>query len=141
MLRGLRELPLISKILFIISLLVLFLWVIPSMYNYFKNVQAEESKISTLQKTASKYGIAGNAKKFDKESFIQSAEESFSKAVVEFTGDKAYDVTIEVSKDEIDTFTTFLETLSLRYLVEIAGPLKLEEKDKIIEIKMSLREL
>ncbi len=141
MLKGLKELPLISKILFGISLVILFVWVIPSMVNYFKNVQKQELKVSELQKSASKYGIAGSAKPFDKEHFIQEMLKSVSKTTVEFTGDKSYDVNIEIEKDKIDNFNALLETLSLQYLVEITSPLEFEEKDKLIEVKMSIREL
>jgi len=141
MLKGLKELPLISKILFVISLAILFAWVIPSMVNYFTNVQAEELKHSELQRSASKYGIVGSAKPFNKERFIQETMQRVSKTTVEPIGDKSYEVTILLEKNKIDNFNTFLETLSLKYLVEIISPLKFEEKDKLIEVKMSIREL
>ena len=141
MLSGLKQLPLISKILFIISLLVLFIWVIPSMFNYFKNMQEQEKKVSELKKVSVKYGVAGKAKKFNKDSFIGEAKKEFSTVTVNNSGDKAYDIIFEVPKDKLDSFTTFLETLSLRYRVEVTSSLQFEEKDKLIEIKMSIREL
>ena len=141
MLSGLKQLPLVSKILFIISLLVLFIWVIPSMFNYFKHVQEQENKVSELKKVSVKYGVAGKAKVFNKDAFIEETKKELSNVTVNSSGDKAYDITFEVSKDKLDSFTTLLETLSLRYRVEVTSALQSEEKDKLIEIKMSIREL
>jgi archaellum component FlaF (FlaF/FlaG flagellin family) len=141
MLSGLKQLPLMSKILFAISLLVLFTWVIPSMFNYFKNVQEQEKRVSELQKVSSKYGIVGKAKAFNKERFIEETKNEISSVTVEAAGEKSYDVVLQVSKEKLDSFTTFLETLSLRYRVEVVSPLSFEEKDKLIEITLSIREL
>ncbi len=141
MLAGLKQLSLISKILFIISLIILFVWVIPTMVNYFKNVQTQEQQINALQKNASKYGISGNAKKFNKENFVQDALKNVSKASVESLDDKSYAIKLEVEKDKITHFNKFLETLSLRYLVKVITPITFKEKEKFIEIKMTIQEL
>jgi len=142
MLAGLKQLPLVSKIIFIISLIILFVWVIPTMVNYFKNVQAQEQQVSELQKNSSKYGIsAGDTKKFNEESFIQDALKSVSKASVEALDDKSHALRLEVEKDKIGNFNKFLETLSLRYLVKITSPITFKEKDKYIEVKMTIQEI
>ena len=141
MLAGLKQLSLVSKILFIISLIILFVWVIPTMVNYFKNVQTQEQQIDALQKNASKYGITGNAKKFNKDGFVQDALKNVSKASVESLDNKSYAVKLEVDKDKINHFNKLLETLSLRYLVKVVSPITFKEKEKFIEIKMTIQEL
>ncbi len=141
MLAGLKQLPFVSKIIFVISLIILFVWVIPSMVNYFKIVQTQEQQVAELQKNASKYGISGDAKKFNKESFIKDALNNVSKASVELLSDKSYALSIEVDKGKMDDFNIFLETLSLRYLVKITSPITFKEKENLTEVKMTIQEL
>ena len=141
MLAGLKQLPLVSKILFALSLVILLAWVIPTMVNYLKNVKAQEEQIIQLTKSSSKYGITENAKNFNRDSFIEDALKNVSEASVKFLGDKSYAIELEVERDKINNFNTFLETLSLRYLVKIVSPITFKEKDKLIEIKMTIQEL
>jgi hypothetical protein len=142
MLAGLKQLPLVSKIIFIISLVILFAWVIPTMVNYFKNVQDQEQQVLELQKNFSKYGIKSeDTKVFNKENFIQDALDYVSKASVDSLDDKSYSLKLEVDKGKIGDFNKFLETLSLRYLIKVTSPLKFEEKDKYIEVKTTIQEL
>ena len=141
MLASLKQLPLVSKILFALSLVILLAWVIPTMVNYLKNVKAQEEQIIQLTKSSSKYGITENAKNFNRDSFIEDALKNVSEASVKFLGDKSYAIEFEVEKDKINNFNTFLETLSLRYLVKIVSPITFKEKDKHIEIKMTIQEL
>ena len=142
MLAGLKQLSLVSKIIFIISLIILFAWVIPTMVNYFKNVQTQEQQVVELQKNSSKYGIsAGNTKKFNEESFIQDALNSVSKASVKSLDDKSYALKVEVEKGKIGDFNKFLESLSLRYLVKVTSPITFKEQDKHIEVTMTIQEI
>jgi archaellum component FlaF (FlaF/FlaG flagellin family) len=142
MLAGLKQLPLVSKIIFIISLVVLFAWVIPTMVYYFKSVQAQNQQVAELQGKFSKYGLSlKHTKKFSKESFIADALKSFSNATVEPLSDGEYILKLEMDKDKISDFNTFLETLSLRYLVKVVGPITFKEKDKHIEVEMTIQEI
>ena len=141
MLAGLKQLPWISKILFALSLVILLVWVVPSMVNYLTNVKAQEEQISALKKSYSKYDIKGDAKKFNKDSFVQYALDNVDKASVDSLGDKSYAVKLEVEKDKIYAFNEFLETLSLRYLVKVTSPITFKANKKLIEIKMTIQEL
>ena len=141
MLERLKRLPFVSKIIFVISLIVLFIWVIPSMVNYFKMVQTQELEVTKLQKSASKYGIKGDAKKFNKKSFIEDALNSVSKASVESLDNKSYALSMEVDKGKIGNFNRFLERLSLRYLVRITSPITFKAHKKTVSIKMTIQEL
>ncbi|MBU1668821.1 hypothetical protein KKC13_10425 [bacterium] len=141
MLAGLKKLSLMSKILFLLSLVVLFIWVIPKMVNYYENVHKYEAKVKELQQIGSQYGIAGEAQPFTIELFKKDTASLSSKVIVESPEDKVYNLTMHIDKDKISNFNSFLETLSLRYLVKIDGALQFEEKDKVLEVKMTFREL
>jgi len=139
MLSGLKNLSLLSKIVFLLSLVLLFIWVIPNMVNYYKNVQKYELKVKELKKLSMKSDINGEAKIFNSQEFKHDLEERFSKVEIASDKDKIYQVTIEMSKDKIDEFNDFLETLSLRYLVKVNGALEFSEQDKNLEVKMTLQ--
>ena len=141
MLLGLKNLSLFNKIIFALSLLLLFIWVIPSMVNYYKNMQAYEVKAKELKSMALKYDVEGEAQPFDIETFTTEAEDLFSEALVASESDKLYGVVINMDKEQIEDFNDFLETLSLRYLVKVNGPIEFKEKDKLLEVKMTLQSL
>jgi len=139
MLSGLKNLSLLSKIVFLLSLVLLFIWVIPNMVNYYKNVQKYELKVKALKEISLKSNIEGEAKTFNSQEFKHDVEERFSKVEIHSDKDKIYQVTIEMNKDKIDEFNDFLETLSLRYLVKVNGALEFSEQDKNLEVKMTLQ--
>lgn len=141
MLEGLKKLSLMSKILLLLSLVVLFVWVIPKMVNYYENVHNYEAKVKELQQISSHYGIADEAKPFTVELFKKDTASLASKVMVESPEDKVYNLTMYIDKDKISNFNNFLETLSLRYLIKIDGALQFDEKEKVIEVKMTFREL
>jgi len=139
MLSGLKNLSLLSKIVFLLSLVLLFIWVIPNMVTYYKNVQKYELKVKALKEMSMKSDIEGGAKTFNIQEFKHDVEEHFSKVEIISDKDKIYQVTIEMNKDKIDEFNDFLETLSLRYLVKVNGALEFSEKDKNLDVKMTLQ--
>ena len=141
MLSGLKKLSLMSKVLFVLSLVVLFLWVIPNMVNYYENVKKYELKVKELQQISTQYGVAGEAQPFSIELFKKDTASLSSNVVVESPEAKVHNLTMYIDKDKITNFNSFLETLSLRYLVKIDGALRFEEKDKVLEVKMTFREL
>lgn len=141
MFAGLKNLSLMSKVLFLFSLVVLFVWVIPSMINYYENVQKYELKVKELQQISSKYGIEEEAQPFTVEGFKKDTTSLSSTVDIVSPEAKVYNLTMQIDKDKIANFNSFLETLSLRYLVQIDGVLQFEEKDKVLEVKMTFREL
>ena len=141
MLSGLKNLSLLSKIMFLLSLILLFIWVIPNMVSYYQNVQKYEVKAKELKNIAMKANIEGEAKRFNPEDFQYDLEEFFSRVEVTSETENIHQVTIEIGKDKIDEFNDFLETLSLRYLVKVNGALEFREQDKNLEVKMTLQSL
>ena len=141
MLEGLKGLSLMSKIIFLLSLILLFIWVIPNMVNYYKNVQRYEVNANELKNIAMKSNIEGGAKKFNSENFKNDLEELFLEVEISSDVEKIYEVIIQMDKDKIDDFNDFLGTLSLRYLVKVNGALEFSEQDKNLEVKMILQSL
>ena len=141
MLSGLKNLSLMSKIIFLLSLTLLFVWVIPNMVNYYKNVQKYEVKSKALKTIAMQSNIEGEAKVFNSQDFQYDLEDLFSKVEISSDTEKVYHITIEMEKDRIDDFNDFLDILSLRYLVKVTGPLEFSEQDKNLEVKMTIQAL
>jgi len=141
MISRFKNLSLLSKSIFFLSLLLLIIWVIPTMVNYYSNVQKYDEKVQKLQVIASENGVEGEVQVFNKETFKEDTEHLFSKVSIKSTGESLHTIVMEMEKDKVTEFNRFLETLSLRYLVKVEGALAFEEKDKILQVKMKVREL
>lgn len=141
MFAGLKKISLLSKILFVLSLVVLFIWVIPKMVNYYENVHQYEIKVKELEKISAQHDVTEEAKPFNLELFKQETAILSSNVLVESPEEKVYNLTIYLDKDKISNFNNFLKTLSLRYLVKIDGALRFEEKEKVLEVKMTFKEI
>jgi len=141
MLSGLKNMSLFSKAIFLLSLVLLFVWVIPNMVSYYKNVQKYEVKAKELKNMAMESNIDGEVKVFNLQEFQNDLEKLFLKVEISSNTEKIYDVTIEMDKEKVDDFNDYLETLSLRYLVKINGALEFSEQDKNLVVKMTLQSL
>ena len=138
MLSRLKNLSLLNKIISASSLFLLLVWVIPSMVEYYKNVREYESKTEALHQVAQRYNVEESSEPFDEKKFKNEVERLFSSVNIVSTSEKNYNVTIKMKREDVDRFNSFLEALSLHYLVTINGPLKFEEKNKKLEVQMSL---
>jgi cell division protein YceG involved in septum cleavage len=137
-----KSLSLLSKLLIIFSLLLLFLWVVPTILNYYENLNQYNSKKSSLHEVNIKHGITEMAEKFNLEKFKTDSSIHFLAIRVDSQKEGRHQITIEVEKDKIKTLNSFIETLALRYLVSIENnELKLEEKDKVLVAIFTLKEL
>ena len=141
MLLKFQNLSLISKVAWALSLLILFIWVVPSMLSYKTALDKYEAKEKELSALSLKHGISSKAKPFDLQSFKNDLSSTFSEVSIVSVGNHDYDVLIEVEKEKIDAFHSFIETISLRYLVRVVGELEFKEKDKLLEVKLTLEEL
>jgi len=132
---------LVSKLLIILSFLVLFLWVVPNIVSYYENLNQYESKKRSLQEVNVKHGITKSAQKFNVTTFKSMATTLFSNVNVTSMEKGKHHIIIHVEKDKIKIFNTFIETLALRYFVSIENnELKFEEKEKILEATFTLQE-
>ena len=132
----------ITKLLFIGSLVLLFVWVIPKMVTHYQNIKSYESKKNELDETYRKYNIVDKAQKFTLESFKKETESIFSDVRVKTQAEHEYKVTLQVDKNKIKKINNFIESLSLRYLVKLKeNELKFEEKEHALEVQFILEEL
>jgi len=136
------SLSLITKVLLSLSLLVLFVWVIPTVIGYYKNIDKLESRNNELQKISTTHNINSKVKRFNEEEFKKETASLFENVLVESDDNNGYHLTLHVAKNKMKAFNSFLETLSLRYLVKVKNnEIQLLEKDQIIEVKLNLKNL
>jgi len=136
------SLSFVTKVLLFFSILVLFLWVVPTVIGYYKSIDTLESRNSELQKISKIHNINTKVKKFNKKEFIKETASLVEDILVESDDNNGYYLTLYIAKNKMKAFHTFLETLSLRYLVKIKdNEIKLIEKDQVIEVKLNLQNL
>jgi len=139
---SLKSGGLITKLLFIGSLALLFVWVIPKMVHHYQNIKSYNSKKSELEETYRKYNIVDKAQKFSLEAFKKETESMFSDVRVESKVEHEYTVTIQVDKNKIKKINNFIESLSLHFLVKVKNSeLKFEEKEQLLEVQFILEKL
>ncbi|SFV58336.1 hypothetical protein MNB_SV-14-1400 [hydrothermal vent metagenome] len=139
---SLKSSGFIPKLLFIGSLVLLFIWVVPKIFNYYQNSKNYDNKKNELKEMYSRYNILDKAEKFSLKAFKKDAESIFSDVRVEEKEDNEYVVVLQIEKNRIKEINSFIETLSLHYLVQIKdSELKFEDKNQMIELKFILEEL
>jgi len=133
----LKSSSLLTKLVLIFSLLILVLWSVPNMLHYYESVESYEIKRNELQEACLKYNISENNEKIKIEALMEEMESLFSKVKVDLQSksENEYAITLLIDKNKIKKFNTFIETLSLRYLVKVKdNELHFEEKDQLIEV-------
>lgn len=138
MLEKIKNTSLITKILYVLALVLFLVWVIPSMVSYYSNVNKYESNMKEIRQLSSKHGLSSNAQVFSVDTFKERTETLFTRVSVEEKGNNKHNVTIRMKREDIKAFHTFIETLSLRYLVQIVGALEFEENEDILTAKFTL---
>ena len=128
-----------TKVWFVVSLLVLLLWVIPTMVSYYKNQKVYSTKVEELQQLDKRVGAKLDAKPFHSEVFKVDAEDSFDKVQVSSIENNAYEVMIDMNSEKISTFHTFLNNLSLNYAVSVEDNIVYEELNNSIRVKMVVK--
>jgi len=141
MIEKFRNTSIITKILYILALILLFVWAVPAVIDYYSSVSKYEKSAKEIKSVSSKYALNTNAKPFSIEAFKESTKVLFSKVNINSADNNRYNVSIEMNREDIKSFHTFIETLSLRYLVQIEGALEFNANDDDIEVKMTLVEL
>lgn len=141
MLTKFKNLSLMTKLLYLFTLIVLAVWVIPQMTTYYSNVEKYKKNIQELENISTTHGLNLNTKKFSKELFKQDNQVLFSKVNVENIDDKTYIVNIAIKKENLKNFHTFIETISLKYYVKIEDALEFKTQDEVINVTMILKEL
>ena len=138
MLKTIKNSSLMTKLLYITALILFVVWLIPKISAYYKNVNIYEKNIQELQSISSKHGITTKVQKFSETVFKQDTELLFSKVTIKNLGEKRYEAIITMKKEDLKSFHTFIETLALRYYVEIQNDLEFKKEDEIINVTMRL---
>ena len=132
MLENLKNQSMVTKILYLLALLLFIAWVIPTMLSYYSNMERYQDSKQEISKLLSKYKIDRETQPFTKELFQQTTESIFDKVVVKRLDSNRYHIDIEMKREDLKNFHNFIDTLSLRYYVQIDGELKFEAKEDTV---------
>jgi hypothetical protein len=136
--KGLKSVSPMSKFIFIISLLLLVLWVIPTAVSFYKNEKLYSQKVKELEKLDHRENAIAT-KVFHAEVFKIDAETYFDKVNVKSIPNDKYKVEITFKKDALSKFYDFLKDLSLNYKVSLDDKLKFEDINKSLKVTMVLK--
>jgi len=138
-LTKLKNLSFMTKLLYLASIIVFALWVIPQMQTYYTNVNKYKQRVQALENISTNYNIELNTKAFSKELFKKNSELLFEKVEIDDLDDGTHRVNISIKKEDLKSFHTFLETLALKYYVEIEEDLLFQIEAETIKIRMMLK--
>ena len=139
MLESLKNQSIVTKTLYLLALLLFILWVIPSMVSYYSDMEQYKSSQQEIVKLASKYGVDSQTQPFSQEQFYKDTDKIFEKVTVKKLDEKRY--SIEMKREDLNSFYNFINTLSLRYYVQIDGELKFKAKDDIVNVSFIISKL
>jgi hypothetical protein len=137
-----KNLPLMTKILYVITFLLFVIWVLPTVNSYFSNVSKYEQSKQELETISSKYGMAINTQKFTENAFKNETKPLFSNVDVQILNNKMYKIKIRMKQEDMTKFHTLLETLALKYYVQIEDSLEFKtEENNVIQASFKLKAL
>ena len=141
MLENLKNQSMVTKVLYLLALLLFILWVIPSMVSYYSDMEHYKGSQREISKLASKYGVNSNTQLFTKKLFEKNTEKIFENVTVTKLDEKRYIIQIEMKREDLKNFHNFIDTLSLRYYIQIDGELKFEAKDDVVDASFTVSKL
>jgi len=133
-----RNISPITKTFFIFSLLVLFLWVVPTAISYYKNRNVYTQKITELEKLDSRE-IPLDAKPFHTEVFRTDAKNYFNSVNIVSIPNNEYSVTISFHIDKLPKFYDFLKTISLNYKIALEDAIKYQESNSTVTVDIVVK--
>ena len=139
MIKKIKTISLMTKVWFVVALLILLLWVIPTMVSFYKKQKIYDTKIQELQVLDKREGVHSEAKAFHIGVFKKDVEKYFSAVKVASIANNAYEVEILMEKSQISTFNSFLKKISLDYAIAIEDNLLFKEIDDSMSVKMVLK--
>ncbi len=141
MLETLKKQSTVTKILYLLAILIFLGWVIPTMLTYYSNVNRYEKNQKSIEKLFQEYGLKSETKLFNKELFKEETEQLFKKVNVSELDSNRYKIEINLKKENLKSFHNFIDTLSLRYFVQIEGDLNFKAKDETITVSFIIEKL
>ncbi len=134
-----KNISLMSKVWFVIALLILLLWVIPTMVSFYKKQKIYDKKVQELQVLDKREGVHSEAKNFHIGLFKKDAQRYFSSVEVNSIANNAYEVEMLMEKSQIQVFNAFLKKISLDYAVALEDNLLFKEVNDSMSVKMVLK--
>jgi ribosomal protein L9 len=128
-----------SKVWFVVALLILLLWVIPTMVSFYKKQKVYDKKIEELQVLDKREGVHSEAKVFHIGVFKKDAGRYFSTVEVDSIANNSYAVKIVMEKSQVQLFNAFLKKISLDYAVALEDNLLFKEINDSMSVKMVLK--
>ena len=139
MIKSFKSVSPLFKIAFLISLLLLFVWVIPSIVLYYKNSKILKKRVEELVALDERTGAQLDAKLFHVEVFKMDAKESFDDVQVTVIEDNAYRIVIHLKEANLSSFYTYLKNLSLNYAISVQEPIVFENKNGTIKVTIVVK--
>jgi hypothetical protein len=137
--KKLKTISLMTKIWFVVSLLILLLWVIPTMVSFYKKQKIYDAKVEELKVLDKRDAVHSETKPFHAGMFKKDAERYFSSVAVDSIANNEYEVEIVMDKSKISTFNSFLKKISLDYAISIEDTLLFKEINDSMSVKMVLK--
>ena len=139
MMKKLKTISPMAKILFVVSLIILLLWVIPTMVSFYKKEKIYKGKVQELARLDTREGVHLEAKPFHAGLFKADAKRYFSSVEVNAIANNSYDVNIVMEKSKITTFNSFLKKISLEYAIGIEDSLIFKDINDSMSVHMVLK--
>ena len=128
----------VTKIFLLFSIVILFLWVIPTTTSYYKNRDIYNQKKDELERLDNR-DIKKDIKYFHSEVFATYAKNFFDDVTVVSIPNNEYRLNISFKRDSISKFYDFLKNISLNYKVIVEDNITFRQKDKNITVEMRLK--
>jgi len=128
-----------TKLWFVLSLLALLLWVIPTMVSFYKNQKLYNQKVSTLELLDKRENGQIDAKTFHSEVFKVDAKEYFDEVTVVSVEDNSYEITLIFPRESISKFHSFLKNISLNYKVSVQDNIIYEDIGTSFKVIMTVK--
>lgn len=141
MLESLKKISLLTKFIYLLALVIFIAWVVPAIMNYQNKSNNYEKSMQEIKQASSKYAITTKNQKFTSALFTKETLQLFSKVTVKDLGQQRYTIHINMKKEDIKKFKSFIETLSLRYLVEIENAIDFQAKEDDVQVTMTVKAL
>lgn len=139
MTKKLKTISPMTKVWFLVSLLILLLWVIPTMVSFYKKQKVYDTKVEELSTLDKREGSRIEAKEFHINVFKKDAERYFSEVKIDSIANNSYEVEIVMEKSKISIFNAFLKKISLDYAIAIEDTLFFKEINDSMSVKMVLK--
>ena len=134
-----KTISLMSKVWFVVALLILLLWVIPTMVSFYKKQKIYDKKVEELQVLDKREGVHSDAKKFHSGLFKKDAQRYFSTVEINAIANNSYEVEIVMEKSQIEIFNAFLKKISLDYAVTLEDNLVFREVNDSMSVTLVLK--